>query len=168
VGGRDPEGQIDTFALQDWHRTIDVNLTGAMFTIRHAVRVMKAGGKPGSIIVTTSNASEITVPIVATAYMAAKAGLAHLVRQVALEVAAYRIRLNAIAPGSFVTNIGGGVLQNPAVQDIWGKAVPLGKMGQPEQIKGLALYLASDASSFMTGAELFIDGGVSLGPPAGL
>jgi NAD(P)-dependent dehydrogenase (short-subunit alcohol dehydrogenase family) len=168
LGGRDPQGQIDTCSLEDWQRTLDVNLSGAMFTIRHAVRAMKAGGKPGSIIVTTSNAAQITVPIVATAYMAAKAGVAHLVRQVALELAAYQIRLNAIAPGSFVTNIGGGVLRDPAVQDVWGKAVPLGKMGRPDQIKGLALYLASDASSYMTGAQLFIDGGVSLGPPAGL
>src|SRR5207302_5148823 len=125
----------------------------------HAARLMKAGKKGGSIIVTTSNASTITVPIVATAYMAAKAGVAHLVRQVALELAAYRIRVNAIAPGAFVTNIGGGVLRNPEARAVWDKTIPLGKMGQPEQIKGLALYLASDASSFMTGTEVLIDGG---------
>jgi NAD(P)-dependent dehydrogenase (short-subunit alcohol dehydrogenase family) len=167
-GGRDPAGQIDTFELTDWQRTLDVNLSGALYTIRHAARVMKASGKSGSIIVTSSNASEVTVPIVATAYMAAKAGVAHLVRQAALELAAHRIRVNAIAPGSFVTNIGGGVLQDPAAQAVWDKAVPLGKMGQPQQIKGLALYLASDASDFMTGAQLFIDGGVALGAVAGL
>lgn len=164
-GGRAPEGQIDTFDLEDWHRNIDVNLNGALYTMRNAARIMKIGKRGGSIVATTSNASTITVPIIATAYMAAKAAVAHLVRNVALELAVHRIRVNAIAPGAFVTNIGGGVLQNPAVQAVWDKTVPLGKMGRPHQIKALALYLASDASSFMTGAELVIDGGVSLGPP---
>jgi NAD(P)-dependent dehydrogenase (short-subunit alcohol dehydrogenase family) len=102
------------------------------------------------------------VPIIAMAYMAAKAGISHFVRNVALELAAFRIRVNTISPGSFVTNIGGGHLHNPAVKAVWDKIVPLGEMGNTEQIKALALYLASDASSYMTGAELFIDGGVSL------
>jgi NAD(P)-dependent dehydrogenase (short-subunit alcohol dehydrogenase family) len=168
AGGRAPGGQIDTFDLAHWRQTLDVNLSGAMYTIRHAARVMKAANRPGSIIVTSSNAATITVPIVGTSYMAAKAGVSHLVRQVALELAAHRIRVNAIAPGSFVTNISGGVLRDPAVQAVWDRSVPLGKMGQPAQIKALALYLASDASSFMTGAELIIDGGVALGAAAGL
>lgn len=161
-GGRPADGQIDTFDVADWQRNLDVHLTGVMYTVRHAARLMKAAKTPGSIIVTSSNASIITVPLIATAYMAAKAGVAHFVRNVALELAAYRIRVNTIAPGSFVTNIGGGHLHNPAVKAVWDKIVPLGEMAQTEQIKGLALYLASDASNYMTGAELFIDGGVSL------
>lgn len=164
VGGRDPEGQIDTFDVKDWERTLAVNLTGAFYTVRHAARVMKAGKRKGSIVVTSSDASTTTFPIVNTSYMAAKAGVAHFVRQVALELAPLNIRVNAIAPGSFITNIAGGVLKDPAAQAVWAKSVPLGKvMGRPEQIKGLALYLASDASDFMTGAEIVIDGGVSLG-----
>ncbi len=162
-GKRDPRGQVDTFDLADWDRNISVNLSGAFYTIREAARVMKKAGRGGSIVVTTSNASTITVPIVNASYMAAKAGLAHLVRQLALELAAYKIRVNSIAPGSFVTNIGGGVLKDPAVRAIWAKAIPLGDMGMPEQIKALALYLASDASDFVTGTEMVIDGGVSLG-----
>jgi len=162
AGGRAADSQIDTFDVADWQRNIDVHLSGAMYTVRHAARLMKAAKAPGSIVVTSSNASVITVPIIATAYMAAKAGVAHFVRNAALELAAYKIRVNTIAPGSFVTNIGGGHLHNPAVKAVWDKIVPLGEMAQPEQIKGLALYLASDASNYMTGAELFIDGGVSL------
>jgi NAD(P)-dependent dehydrogenase (short-subunit alcohol dehydrogenase family) len=164
-GGRDPQGEIDSFDLADWDRHMAVNLNGAMYTIRHAARIMRAAGKPGSIVATTSTASTINVPIVATAYMAAKAAVRHLVRNVALELATYAIRVNAISPGAFVTNIGGGILRNPAVQEIWNKTVPMGRMGQPQQIKGLALYLASDASNFMTGQELIIDGGVTLGLP---
>jgi len=162
TGERIPEGQIDRFDLKFWDETIRVNLTGAFYTIREAARAINAADKPGSIVVTTSNASTITVPIVNASYLAAKAGLAHLVRQVALELAAYRIRVNAIAPGSVVSNIGGGILSDPAVRAVWDKSVPLGAMGNPEQMKALALYLASDASSFMTGAELLLDGGVAL------
>jgi NAD(P)-dependent dehydrogenase (short-subunit alcohol dehydrogenase family) len=158
-----PEGQIDNFDLKLWHESIDVNLHGIYYTVRHAARIMKAGGRPGSIVVTTSNASTITVPVVATPYMAAKAAVAHLVRQTARELAEFGIRVNAIAPGSIITNIGNGALKNPDVQAAWGRGVPLGrKMGTPEQLAPLALYLASDASDFMTGVELLIDGGVSL------
>jgi len=161
-GHRTVSGQIDSYAPDDWRRTIAIDLDGVFFTFRHAVRLMKKHGRKGSLIATTSNASEITCPIVATPYMPAKAGVKHLVRQLARELAEYGIRVNAIAPGSVVTNIGGGVLHDPAVRAVWDRDVPLGRMGEPRQLKALALYLASDASDFMTGAELLIDGGVSL------
>lgn len=161
-GSRPSAGQVDQFDLEAWRSTVDVNLSGVFYTIRHGVRVMKQTGRRGSIIVTTSNASTITVPIVAAPYIATKAGAAHLVRQLARELAAFGIRLNAIAPGSFVTNIGNGHLKDPAVRALWDKGVPLGRMAETSQIKPLALYLASDASDFMTGAELVLDGGVSL------
>lgn len=162
MGGRDADSQIDTIACEHWQRTLRVNVMGVFHTVRHAARLMKEGGRGGSIVVTSSHASTIVVPIVATAYMAAKAGVSHLVRTVALELAEYRIRVNAIAPGSFVTNIGGGILFDPAVREVWDKKVPLGGMAETRQMKGLALYLASDASDFMTGSELIIDGGVAL------
>jgi NAD(P)-dependent dehydrogenase (short-subunit alcohol dehydrogenase family) len=165
TGARAPLGQIDTFDLNEWHRIINTNLTGTMYTIRHGVRLMKAKQIKGSIIVTTSTAATISVPIVPVAYMASKAGAAHLVRHVALELAASGIRVNAIAPGPFVTNIAGGALQDIEVQKIWDRTVPMGRMGQTEQIKALALYLASPASSFLTGQQITIDGGVTLGPP---
>jgi NAD(P)-dependent dehydrogenase (short-subunit alcohol dehydrogenase family) len=162
-GERHAQGQIENFDVENWHAAIDVNLGGVYFTIRHAARVMKPTGRPGSIVVTTSNASTITVPVVAAPYMAAKAGAAHLVRQLARELAHFGIRVNAIAPGSIITNIGGGSFHKPEVRDAWAKGVPLGgKMGLPDQIKPLALYLASDASDFVTGTEILIDGGVSL------
>lgn len=161
-GSRDPASQIDTNDRRHWHRTVEVILNGTYDTIRIASGYMKAAKRGGSIVATTSNASTIVVPIVGTAYMAAKAGVAHFVRTAAIELAEDGIRVNAIAPGSFVTNIGGGVLHDPEIQKIWGSKVPLGRMGQTSEIKGLALFLASDASRFMTGSELIIDGGVSL------
>lgn len=164
-GFRNPDGQIDTLdAERDWDRSLSINLTGIFNTMREAARVMKAGGRGGSIIATASNAGIINEPIVGMAYMPAKAGVLHMVRHTALELAEYRIRVNAIAPGPFITNIGGGwVKKNPVAKAAFDKTIPLGAMAETSQIKPLALLLASDASSYMTGAHVVIDGGVQLG-----
>jgi NAD(P)-dependent dehydrogenase (short-subunit alcohol dehydrogenase family) len=131
-------------------------------SLKCVVPVMRAQ-RSGSIIVTTSVAAVKAENFVCTAYLAAKAGAAHLVRQVALELAGSNIRVNAIAPGSFVTGIGGGRMADPAVQKRFAAANPMGRMAMPDEIKGLALFLASPASSYMTDAHLTIDGGGSLG-----
>jgi NAD(P)-dependent dehydrogenase (short-subunit alcohol dehydrogenase family) len=163
-GHRNPEGQVDTYDPARWDLSISVNLTGVFNTIRDAVRLMKAGGRGGSVIATASNAGFVTEPIVGLPYMPAKAGVLHMVRALALELAEYRIRVNAIAPGPFVTNIGGGwVKKDPAVRAAWDAIVPLGRMAETEQIKPLALLLASDASDYMTGSHVVIDGGMMLG-----
>jgi len=161
-GHRIPESQIDVYDPDNWNRSIALNLTGVFHTIREATRLMKPARK-GAIIATSSNAAIINEPIVGTPYMPAKAGVAHLVRNVALELAEFGIRVNAIAPGPFVTNIGGGALTDPVVRAAWDSRVPLGRIAETWQIKPLALYLASDASSYMTGAQLVIDGGHVLG-----
>ncbi len=164
TGERNPAGQIDVYDPERWNRSIAVNLSGAFYTIREAVRCIKAGGKPGSIIATASNAGLMNEAIVGIPYMPAKAGVLHLVRHAALELAAYKIRVNAIAPGPFITNIGDGwVKKDPAAKLAFDKTIPLGGMAEPHQIKPLALLLASDASSYMTGAHVVIDGGVILG-----
>ncbi len=164
AGFRNPEGQIDRYDPERWHRSISINLSGVFHTLREAVRCMKAGGKGGAIIATASNAGIINEPIVGIPYMPAKAGVLHLVRHAALELAEYRIRVNAIAPGPFVTNIGEGwVKKNPAAKAAFDKTIPLGPMAETYRIKPLALLLASDASSYMTGAHVVIDGGVLLG-----
>ena len=163
-GHRNPEGQIDRYDPERWNQSISINLTGIFHTIREAVRCMKAGGGNGSIIATASNAGIMNEAIVGIPYMPAKAGVLHLVRHAALELAEYGIRVNAIAPGPFVTNIGDGwVKKNPAAKAAFDKTIPLGGMAETHQIKPLALLLASDASSYMTGAHVVIDGGVLLG-----
>ena len=163
-GERNPAGQIDVYDADAWRRSIDINLNGIFYTVREAVRCMKAGGKGGSIIATASNAGLMNEAIVGIPYMPAKAGVLHLVRHAALELAEYKIRVNAIAPGPFVTNIGDGwVKKNPAAKLAFDKTIPLGGMAETHQIKPLALLLASDASSYMTGAHVVIDGGVMLG-----
>lgn len=165
VGGERPriaKGSLENYADERWNRVIDVNLTGVFATLRAAARHMKPR-RSGRMIVTTSAAALRCEPAIGTAYMAAKAGAAHLVRNVALEMAAYGITVNAIAPGMFVTNIGGGHLKNEDLQAEIGKAIPAHRVGFPSDMYGLALFLASPASAYVTGQQIVIDGGLSLG-----
>ena len=165
-GERNPAGQIDVYDKWRWDKSININLTGVFHTVREAARVMKANTRRrgGSIVITSSNAAEVNEAIVGVPYMAAKAGVKHFMRHAAYELAAYGIRVNAIAPGPFVTNIGDGwVKKNPAAKAAWDEMVPVGRMAETYQIKPLALLLASDAGSYMTGAHVMIDGGMQLG-----
>lgn len=169
-GARNPEGQIDVYDPARWNKSIAINLTGVFHTVREAARVMKAHEaagyrRGGSIVITSSNAAEVNEAIVGVPYMAAKAGVKHFMRHSAYELAAFGIRVNAIAPGPFVTNIGDGwVKKNPAAKKAWDELVPVGRMAETWQIKPLALLLASDAGSYITGAHMMIDGGMQLGP----
>lgn len=169
AGHRNPDGQVDTYDPARWDKSIAVNLSGMFYTVSNAVRIMKQPGRAngrtgGAVICTASNAGLVTEPIVGLPYMPAKAGILHMVRALGLELAEFRIRINAIAPGPFVTNIGDGwVKKDPVAKAAWDAIVPLGRMAETDQIKPLALLLASDASDYMTGAHVVIDGGMMLG-----
>jgi NAD(P)-dependent dehydrogenase (short-subunit alcohol dehydrogenase family) len=159
---RNPEGALERYSDERWNRVIDVNLNGIFATLRAGARLMRPQ-RSGRMIVTTSVAGYQCEPAIGSAYMAAKAGAAHLMRAVAQEMAAYQITVNAIAPGFFVTNIGGGHAKHPQVQQAVGKVIPMHRVGFPEDIKGLALFLASPASAYLTGQQISIDGGWTLG-----
>ena len=169
AGHRNPDGQVDTYDPARWDKSIAVNLSGMFYTVSNAVRIMKQPGRAngrtgGAVVCTASNAGLVTEPIVGLPYMPAKAGILHMVRALGLELAEFRIRINAIAPGPFVTNIGDGwVKKDPVAKAAWDAIVPLGRMAETDQIKPLALLLASDASDYMTGAHVVIDGGMMLG-----
>ena len=159
---RVPEGALENYTDERWNRVIDVNMNGVFATVRAAVRHMKPQ-KSGRIIVTTSMAATRIEPAIGAAYMTAKAGLVLFMRTVALEVAAYGITVNAIAPGYIVTNIGGGHAHNPVEQKAVAKVIPMHRVGFPEDMQGLALFLASPASAYVTGQEIIVDGGWELG-----
>jgi NAD(P)-dependent dehydrogenase (short-subunit alcohol dehydrogenase family) len=159
---RNPEGALESYSDERWNRVIDVNLTGVFATLRAAARIMRPQ-RTGRLIVTTSVAGYQCEPAIGSAYMAAKAGAAHLMRCVAQELAAFNITVNAIAPGFFVTNIGGGHAKNPEVQRAMASVMPMHRVGFPDDIKGLALFLASPASAYLTGQQITIDGGWTLG-----
>ena len=162
-GQRNPDGALENVLDEHWDKVIATNLTSVFTTLQCAARHMKPRNR-GCIIVTTSNAALLNEPIVGTPYMPAKAGAAHLVRQAALELARYNIRVNAIAPGPFVTNIANGRLRNAADRKAFETTSPQHRVAATDEIKGLALLLASPlASAYLTGAQIIIDGGVLLG-----
>jgi NAD(P)-dependent dehydrogenase (short-subunit alcohol dehydrogenase family) len=156
------EGALDRYTDERWNRVIDVNLNGIFATTRAAARHMRSR-KAGRIIITTSAASQRIEPAIGAAYMASKAGAAHFMRSAALELAAFNITVNAIAPGIFVTNIGGGHSQKLEVQQAFSQVIPMHRVGFPKDMYGLALFLASKASDYITGQEIVIDGGLMLG-----
>jgi NAD(P)-dependent dehydrogenase (short-subunit alcohol dehydrogenase family) len=156
------EGALERYTDERWNRVIDINLNGIFATARAAVRHMRPHGY-GRIVVTTSLAATKVEPVIGSAYMAAKAGARHFVHCLALELAASGITANAIAPGFFVTNIGGGHAHNPELQAALAKDIPMHRVGRPDDVKALALFLASPASEYITGQEIVIDGGWGLG-----
>jgi NAD(P)-dependent dehydrogenase (short-subunit alcohol dehydrogenase family) len=157
TGERVPEYAFENVSDERWDKVIATNLNSVFVSIRAAVPYMKKNAGGGRIIVTTSIAAIRPEAIVGMPYMPAKAGAAHLVRQAALELARY------IAPGPFVTNIAGGHMQKPEVRRAFEKWVPLGRAAETEEIQGAALFLASPAAKYVTGAEIIIDGGCLVG-----
>ncbi len=160
--GRVEEGAIENYTDERWERTVEVNLNGVFATCRAAARHMRPR-RQGRIIVTTSLAALTQEGVIGSAYMAAKAGAAHFMRNLALELAADNICVNAIAPGFFVTNIGGGHAHNPKTQETVAARVPMHRVGWPKDMAGLALFLSSPACEYITGQQIVIDGGWGLG-----
>jgi NAD(P)-dependent dehydrogenase (short-subunit alcohol dehydrogenase family) len=149
----------------DWttfEGALAVNLTGTLATVRAAARAMRRERR-GSIVVTVSTAGLRGESMVGYGYNASKGAVANLVRQAAIDLAPDGIRVNGIAPGPIKTNIGGAGPIPPDVERAWASTVLLGRMGARHEIQGLALLLASDASSFMTGAMYAVDGGALSG-----
>jgi len=156
-----PEGAIDRFDVEAFKRSIDVNMTATLMAMRFAVPHMKQR-RTGSIVATASIAGIRAEPITGYGYIASKAAVINIVRQAAVELAPYNIRVNAIAPGPFYTNIGGGRLHRDAeTVKLFADMVPLGRLAQTDEIKGLALLLASPAGSYITGTVIPIDGGAT-------
>jgi NAD(P)-dependent dehydrogenase (short-subunit alcohol dehydrogenase family) len=161
-GSRNPAGALESIADELWDDVIDADLMSVVAMMSAAAPHMKRQ-RSGRIIVTTSVAASKTENFVGYPYIAAKAAAAHLVRQVALELARYKVQVNAIAPGPFLTTIGGNRMADPIVRRAFESAPLLHRMASLEEIQGLALLLASPASSYMTGAQFSVDGGALAG-----
>jgi NAD(P)-dependent dehydrogenase (short-subunit alcohol dehydrogenase family) len=164
-GGRgflvDPSGGIEQFDVKAYQRSIDVNITSTLMAMRFAVPHMKRR-RSGSIVATSSIAGIRAEPITSYSYVASKAAINNIVRQAAVELAPHNIRINAIVPGPFFTNIGGGRLhRDKEVVKLFEDLVPMGRVANTDEIKGLALLLASPAGSYLTGACIPIDGGAT-------
>lgn len=155
-----PVGELAMVQLSAWERVVHVNLTSVMVTVQAAAEAMKPQ-KRGRIVVTASIGGMRAEPMVGYAYVATKAAIINLVRQAAVELAPHGVVVNAIAPGPFLTNIGNGRLNDPAVREAFAEDVPQRRLADPSELQGLALLLASPAASFITGAVIPIDGGAT-------
>jgi NAD(P)-dependent dehydrogenase (short-subunit alcohol dehydrogenase family) len=142
---------------EDWARIIDVNLT-AVFTASQAFLRHRHAEGPGAIVNIASLAATVGVRGQA-AYVASKTGVAGLTRALALDLAAHGVRVNALSPGYFATDMPAEVLADEAATAALLKKIPMRRIGEPEEIGPAVLFLASDASRYMTGAVLNFDGG---------
>jgi NAD(P)-dependent dehydrogenase (short-subunit alcohol dehydrogenase family) len=159
---------IEAIDPANWDRVIGVNLNGVVFTMKSAAAAMRRQGTGGRIVVTSSVAGLRPEPVVCYSYIASKAALVNVVRQAALDLAPDGIRVNAICPGPFKgTRIGGGATLDPApeLEEQWAATVPLRRMAEAEELKGLVLLLSSPAGSFITCAAHVIDGGAAIAVP---
>lgn len=152
---------VDRYPLEEWEEVMDVNLDGVFYTVREAAAAMNDGG---SIITTASVLGDVASdwPGVA-AYVASKGGVRQLTKQAAADLGEDGIRVNAIAPGWTHTNIGGGAFRKDSgmdqMHDQMAEETLLGRLGEPKDLKGIAVFLASDASAYCTGSVFTVDGG---------
>jgi 3(or 17)beta-hydroxysteroid dehydrogenase len=150
--------------LADWRALMAVNVDGVFLGTKHGVRAMRRHGEGGSIVNVSSASGLIGSPF-SSAYCASKGAVRLFTKAVALECAAEAIRVNSVHPGAVRTPIWGKVGVSPELEAAVGAASPLGRMAEPEEVADAIVYLASDASRYITGSELVIDGGVTAGIP---
>lgn len=141
-----------------YYRTVNVNLNGAFFAIQAAARQMKAQGKGGSIIGILS-ISALVGGTLQTHYTPTKAGIVSLIQSTACALGPYGIRCNAILPGTIQTVLNEEDLKDPGKRTYMEGRIPLGRLGVTQDIAGPAVFLASDMSCYMNGAQLLVDGG---------
>ncbi len=142
-----------------WDLVVDVDLKGAYLCAQACGRVMRDSGKGGSIVNISSIHEDVPFPDF-TPYCAAKGGLRMMMRNAAIELAPYRIRVNNVAPGAIATPINAKTLNDPDKVAILQRIIPMMRMGRPEEVAEVALFLASDASSYVTGSTYYVDGGM--------
>lgn len=150
-------GPIEELSEDDWDSVVDTNLKGPWLCCRAVAPIMKAQ-KWGRVINVSSMLGEISMPG-RTPYASSKGGLTLMTKTLALEWARDGINVNALCPGPFATEINTPLLNDPQARAQMEANVPLARWGDPAELGPAAIFLASDASSFMTGATLFIDGG---------
>jgi len=166
--GIQKDAPVAEMSLSDWKAVLDVNLTGQFLCAREAIKRFRQQGNRGraranGTILCMSSVHEI-IPWAGHAnYAASKGGIGMLMRTLAQEVAPDRIRVNGIAPGAIRTPINEEATEGEAGKKLL-KLIPYGRIGEPDDVAALALFMASDRADYMTGSTVFVDGGMALYP----
>lgn len=151
---------IHEISLETWDLVLNVNLRGAFLCAKYAVTAMLRNGG-GSIIFLGSPTGLVGCAPALTAYSTSKAGIMGMARTMAAAHARDKIRVNSIVPGTMDTPMNAYILADPAIREKYREAVPVGRLGAPEDIEGIALFLASDESAYCTGGLYMCDGGLT-------
>jgi NAD(P)-dependent dehydrogenase (short-subunit alcohol dehydrogenase family) len=155
------DAQVADLDLEVWQRTIAVNLTGTFLTLKHGVRALLAGGGGGSIVLTGSPTGLNGEGQDFTAYSSSKAGMHGMARAVAKAYAGRGIRVNTVVPGYTETPLVAAISGDAEDRAAIVSRIPLGRPGTPADVEGIMVYLASDESSYATGAIFRVDGGMT-------
>jgi len=146
---------------REWKRHTAINLDGTFLVVQAAARRMIAGGRGGAVVINASSGAVFPTDLL-SAYCASKAGLVMLAKILASELGAHGIRVNAVLPGVIETPMTESLLAEPGVPETLAKATPLGRAGRPEEVAQAAAFLCSEASAYVTGTSLLVDGGQTL------
>jgi glucose 1-dehydrogenase len=161
IGGESKK--IHELTEKDWDEVIDVNLKGAFLCTREAVKnMMKNGDNNNYSIINISSVHEQTPPPESAPYAASKGGMQMLTKTIALELAEKGIRVNGIAPGAISTDMNKELLENQEKKEKKEQNIPVHRIGQPEEIAKVALFLASEDASYVAGTTIYVDGGLTL------
>ena len=144
---------------EDYDLVLDVNLKAVFFTTQAVVKHFKETNNPGSIINISSVHEELPFPHFAS-YCASKGGVKMITRNLAVELGSMGITINNVAPGAIATSINQNLLNNPEQLKKVTHNIPLGRMGEPEDVSGLVAFLASDEAKYITGSTFYVDGGL--------
>jgi 3-oxoacyl-[acyl-carrier protein] reductase len=156
--GVEPHAPLLDLDAWDWQRTLDVNLSGAFYTTQVVGRVMREQG--GGVIVNIASIAGRAHGLKdRSAYVASKMGLIGLTREAARELAPYNIRVNAVCPGVIATEMTANLRQDEAMVARWLADIPQNRLGEPQDVAGIVMFLCSEAASYITGQAINVDGG---------
>ena len=145
---------------ESWRRVIDINLTGTFLCCQALGRACRDDGHGGAIVnVSSMSGRVVNVPQHQTSYNTSKAGVDQLTKSLAVEWAELGVRVNALAPGYFLSDMTRQFTEsNPELAERWRAMIPAGRMGEPQDLHGLVVFLCSDASAYIVGQSIVIDG----------